>query len=83
MNENMTEQETQANSSDLRHVIIGVLLVATVILGVFTWNQKQELDRLDARLSAPECYTAFGNVYQQCLADWLPWYNGNDGGIGD
>ena len=81
--EDMTQPATPTNTSDIRNVIIGVLLIATVVLGIFAWNQKQELDRLDARLSTPECYTAFGNVYQQCLADFLPWYAGVGGDAGE
>jgi hypothetical protein len=76
-------QEARIKVADKRDVIIGVLVGAVLILGFLGWNQKQELDQLDARLSAPECYTAFGNVYQQCLADWLPWYEVTDGGIGE
>jgi hypothetical protein len=55
---------------------IGVLAAATVALAVFGWQQQSELDRLEANLSSPGCYTAFGNVYQQCLVEWMPGYVG-------
>lgn len=78
-----TTQDQTTKASDPRNLIIGFLLILAVILGGFVWNQQQELDELEARLSTPECYTAFGNVYQQCLADWLPWYDVGGSGLGE
>lgn len=77
------EQKARFNLDNKRDALIGLLLIVTLVLGGLAWHQNQELNTLEARLSSPECYTAFGNVYQQCLADWLPWYDGTSGGLAE